>query len=242
MEDIWKGIRTPMASQHFITGYKNLLAQDKHEFKFKKKQDTKYNTPLSYAVGLGLLGIGYKAKQVLNELTQTQKLKIEEMPNVLENIFSVREGEIRDEMRTQFEEESIDMMGEINRLQAIVDEMDDISSIGSVESSFTESEDIPPPMEIQETAPPPMGEYKDAEKLAMFRGGFRKGGKVEVDDMLSYEKGGVVEENFSKSLYKSDCKQDCENENEEGDIGVYEYGGKVENKNEIEDYEINEKY
>ena len=65
ISDFWVAIRTPLASQHFITGYKNLLAQDKHIFKFRKKADSNYNIPFNYAVGAALLYQGWKKYKLL---------------------------------------------------------------------------------------------------------------------------------------------------------------------------------
>ena len=204
--DIWRVLRSEPFSEHFMTAYKNLLAQDKHEFKFRKQQDKTYNTPLNYEfMGTAILaGYGlYKGVEAYQKQT-----------DIAEKAEDARK-------KIKIEKEKADV-----RVENAEGILADQGFFTQRKLRFQEEEE-----EDRDYYNEGIKQYEDAE--------FRKGGKIEVDDGVkvdSYEKGGVVE-NFSKSLYKSDCKQDCE-EDGDGQIGIImEYGGKVENKNKIKDYD-----
>ena len=207
-EDFWKIARTPIASQHFITGYKSLLAQDKHIFKFRKKAESTYNTPMNYAVGATMLYGGWKAYKLLTETKTNQRYTsaLEKETTFLEEKNIDIEAQLLDTMLVdehvaELERVNVEHKEEINYLQRIIDSNGESQYINQMEGinqaplelesirvdpSVPESPrmpelDISPIKAVSEDIPPRMGllDEDDSEWSSRMEDlGFRRGGKV----------------------------------------------------------------
>ena len=250
MGDMWKILRTPLASQHFITGYKNLLAQDKHEFKFKKKQEESLNTPFTYLVAGALLYGGYKTYKTIQgvktELGITEDTLMDASMgglDLMDEMDALRaehaeDVEFYENAIQELETEKVSIMDSITQIYANMPQpsSEEIDLAGEFDKAIAETQGEAPPMgsfddpAIMENG----GKIDDMVKVDMKK--YEDGGiidKCECEDkeegikakgLPTYECGGKVEEpkteTFEKSLYKS--------EGVEGEIlPSYEKGGKV---------------
>ena len=233
MEDMWKILRTPLASQHFITGYKNLLAQDKHEFKFKTKQDETYNTPFSYMVAGALLYGGFKAYKTIQgvqaELGVSQDTLMDASLSGLDLYDELEELKKDYAEEVEYYENAIQEL-EADKSNSIMQALQAGIRTGVEMASKPSQEEIAPtqvetPLSYGEA--PPLGNFDDIPTM-------ENGGKI--DDMVkvdTYEDGGLIE---------CDCEDREEGIKAKG-LPTYECGGKVEEpKTEIEDYDDLDKY
>jgi len=220
-EDFWRIARTPLASQHFITGYKNLLAQDNHVFKFRKKADSTFNTPSNLVLGATMLYGGWKSYKLLSELRTTSE-ELDKSSRIIKQ--DLEQGKVFEwEMKDELTDQSREYKDEIAHLKSIIittgnekyiNQMkqynmyeDPLSLISPPTSPRMPELDISPIKAVSEEyiPPPSMGplDEDDSEWSSRMEGlGFRRGGKV--DDMTN--------------------------------VDTYEYGGKVEDYEEIEKY------
>ena len=239
-EDFWRIARTPLASQHFITGYKNLLAQDNHVFKFRKKADSTFNTPSNLALGATMLYGGWKSYKLLSELRTTSE-ELDKSVSMAEQ--DLEEGVVYQwEMDEEIRKQASKYEDKIAHLSSVIVSTGNKQYIDEMKSTYVMNEppftteflqyDLNPPQPLENLQPltsPRMPEL-DISPIKAVRdnddipppmgkfddGEFRRGGKV--DDMThvdTYEYGGKVEDYEEIEKYKEGgsvkSKMSCNN-------------------------------
>ena len=199
MSDAWRVLRTPVASQHFITGYKNLLAQDKHEFKFRDKQEKTYFTGFSLSFATAMIGagaLGYKRLQ--NKQQEIQD----------------REAYITNQAEKMFELEDIynTLQAGFGRGQIAPSLLESDSDSEFEQPQFTEQD-----IAMEETQQD-IQKQLDEPDIQFEKGGIVDDGKVDKTKVESYEYGGMIPE-FECEKIDAGTK--------ETHAPSYEYGGLV---------------